>query len=385
MSKQPLSIISKENLPMQAKEAYQILGVNPDSSNEEIKGAYYDLASNYLDKGKRLDDFLNISRAFVYLSDLSGPDNRLMVYRPEPETSEPKNEPKVASSLKGKLWEKKLSLASVLGLALMGGGGVFIGFSFQPKTMVIREIIREAVAPTELATPNKKIVVSDIPAKAPEKPTADKAVKKDDTDAPNKATQAPQQKVSVMPPSIVPLVYVPPVGKVPPRGIIQPLPPVPGMPVPKLMSPVAVRNLESNRVPAPPQALQIKEVKPDKTLPVVAAPPAPTPEIDKQIEPLTPKDRTLSAEHRISAVDVLSTIEIPLESGGTVKANTLLEADTKVWKAKKGITRQKLSTLIAALVESKDLTLSAQKAGLSLQDIQSLVKPPTEEQKASDN
>jgi len=125
------------------------------------------------------------------------------------------------------------------------------------------------------------------------------------------------------------------------------------------------------------QVSQTREDKPDKTLPVVTVPPAP--EIIEQIEPLTPKDRTLSAQHRISAVDVLNTIEIPLEGGGTVKANILLEADRKIWKAKKGITRQKLSTLISALVESKDLTLSAQKAGLNLRDIQSLVKPPTQD------
>ena len=123
------------------------------------------------------------------------------------------------------------------------------------------------------------------------------------------------------------------------------------------------------------QVSQTREDKPDKTLPVVTVPPAP--EIIEQIEPLTPKDRTLSAQHRISAVDVLSTIEIPLEGGETVKANILLEADRKIWKVKKGITRQKLSTLISALVESKDLTLSAQKAGLNLRDIQTLVKLPT--------
>jgi len=167
------------------------------------------------------------------------------------------------------------------------------------------------------------------------------------------------------------------VGKIPPRENIQPLPPVPGMPTPKLMSPVTIRNQVPNTAPMLLQVSQTREDKPDKTLPVVTVPPAP--EIIEQIEPLTPKDRTLSAQHRISAVDVLNTIEIPLEGGGTVKANILLEADRKIWKAKKGITRQKLSTLISALVESKDLTLSAQKAGLNLRDIQSLVKPPTQD------
>jgi|GEM_PF-2721086 len=149
------------------------------------------------------------------------------------------------------------------------------------------------------------------------------------------------------------------------------------MPTPKLMSPVTIRNQVPNTAPMLLQVSQTREDKPDKTLPVVTVPPAP--EIIEQIEPLTPKDRTLSAQHRISAVDVLNTIEIPLEGGGTVKANILLEADRKIWKAKKGITRQKLSTLISALVESKDLTLSAQKAGLNLRDIQSLVKPPTQD------
>jgi hypothetical protein len=393
MSMQPLSTISKENVSMEVNDAYKLLGITPGASKEEISKAYFILASECLNSDKSNDEFLDLSRAFISLSESN---KGLMLYSLLKENSETKNEPRVATSLVGKLWERKLSLASVLGLALMGGVGAFAGFSFQPKTVVVREIIREAAAPTELATPNKKIVVSDIPTKAPEKLTTSKAVKKENTDAPNKPAQVLQKNIAeptepsrkfagVMSPSIGPLVYVPPVGKVPPRAIIQPLPPVPGMPTTKLMSPVAVRNQVPNPAPITPQVSQTKEDKSDKTLPVVMAPAAPTSEIDKQIEPLTPQARTLSAEHRISAVDVLSTIEIPLEGGGTVKANKLLEADTKIWKSKKGITRQKLSTLISALVESKDLTLSAQKADLSLQDIQSLVKLPTEEQKASDN
>jgi hypothetical protein len=383
MSTQPLSTASlqdaspsiKENLPMQVKDACQLLGVTPDANKEEIKRAYLDLASSYLDNDKNLDNFLDLSRALDSLSKL---DKNLMIYNPDHETNEPKKETKGAS-LVGKLWEKKLSPAFVLGLALMGGVGVFVGFSFQPKTMVIREIIREASVPTELAAPNKKIVVSDIPTNTADKLAADKAVKKEDTDALNKPVQALQKNIGVMLPSIGPLVYVPPVGKVPPRDSIQPLPPVPGMPTPKLMSPVTVRNQVTNMAPMPFQASQTRQDKPDKSLPVVTVPQAPTPEIHEQIEPLTPQARTLSVQHRISAADVLSTIEIPLEGGGTVKANTLLDVDKKVWKAKKGITRQKLSSLISVLVESKDLTLSAQKAGLSLQDVQSLVKPPTQD------
>jgi|GEM_PF-2765564 len=216
--------IAKENLPMQVKDAYELLGITPDASKEEITKAYLDLASTYLDNDKKLDNFLNLSRA---LDALSKSDKSLMLYSPVQETSEPKTELKVAS-LTGKLWEKKLSPAFVLGLALMGGVGVFIGFSFQPKTMVIREIIREASVPTELAAPNKKTLVSDAPTNTADKLIADKAVKKEDTDAPNKPPQALQKNIGVMPPSIGPLVYVPPVGKVLPREDIQPNPPING-------------------------------------------------------------------------------------------------------------------------------------------------------------
>ncbi len=367
---------------MEVNDAYKLLGITPGASKEEITRAYFDLAVGCLDSDKSNDEFLDLSRAFISLSESN---KGLMLYSLLKENSETKNEPRVATSLMGKLWERKLSLASVLGLALMGGVGAFAGFSFQPKTVVVREIIREAAAPTELATSNKKLAVSDIPTKAPEKLTTSKAVKKENTDAPNKAVQAPQKNIGAAPSQIGPLVYVPPVGRVQPRGYIQPLPPVPGMPTPRLMSPVVIRNQIPNTAPMPPQVSQTREEKSDKTLSVVTAPPSPGPENDKQIEALTPKDRTLSAKHHDSPAEVLSTIEIPLEGGGTVKANTLLQVDQKIWKAKKGITRQKLSTLIAALVESKDLTLSAQKAGLSLQDIQSLVKPTTEEEKSSDN
>jgi hypothetical protein len=396
---------------MQVNDAYEVLGVNHDASKEEINKAYFDLASTCLND-KSNDKFLSLSRAFVSLSE----SKSLMVYRPDRQTNEKKKEPKANFSLAGKLWEKKLSLTSVLGLAMMGGMGIFVGFSFQPKTMVIREIVREASAPSESVALDKKVAVSDIPSKSnplegsasPDKLTANRAVKKEDTDGIKKAA-ASQKNVTqpggasgadvrearllersrkfagVVPPSIGSQVYVPPAGKVPMRELIQPLPPVPEIPAPRPMNPVGVRNPASNTAPVPIQVPQVRKDNSDKTLSVVKAPPTPVPQKNEQVEPFAPKDRTLSAEPRVSAVDVLSTIDIPLEGGGTVKANTLLEADTKVWKAKKGITRQKFNTLIAALVESKNLTLSAQKASLSLKDIQSLVQTPAQEEKTSDN
>ncbi len=71
---------------------------------------------------------------------------------------------------------------------------------------------------------------------------------------------------------------------------------------------------------------------------------------------------------------ILSTIQISMEDGSSVSADTLLRLNPRVWRWNGGRYRKKLSKFISALIESRDVALASQQSGLSLGEIRYLVQ-----------
>jgi DnaJ domain len=121
---------------MADKNPYQILGITSNATETEIKKGYRDSVSNCFEKNGSLEEFHDISKAYITLTNLS---TSLMI----PDTGE---EPRalVKNPGWGSLMEKSISPAFMLGIMFTGIAGGLIGYSLQPKQTVVREIIREA-------------------------------------------------------------------------------------------------------------------------------------------------------------------------------------------------------------------------------------------------
>jgi DnaJ domain len=130
---------------------YKTLGLAPDASKEEIKEAYLRLVQEYHAHANNAPEseqyFREICEAYIALSK----EGAIVVYnqklKPEPEKS--------GSSF----WQKRYSPAFILGVVAVGVTGTLLGYSLQPKSTIVREIIREtpAESPIITARPEKKL------------------------------------------------------------------------------------------------------------------------------------------------------------------------------------------------------------------------------------
>jgi hypothetical protein len=142
---------------------HKTLGLAPDVSKEEVKEAYLRLVHEYHANANNSPEseqyFREICEAYIALSK----EGAIIVYnqksKPEPE--------KLGSSF----WQKRYSPAFILGVVAIGVTGTLLGYSLQPKSTIVREIIRETPAgsPVITASPEKKLEAQPIvlsPAKS---------------------------------------------------------------------------------------------------------------------------------------------------------------------------------------------------------------------------
>ncbi len=148
---------------MSSHHLYKTLGLTPEVSKEEIKEAYLRLVHEYHANAHNSPEseryFREICEAYIALSK----EGAIVVYnqksKPEPE--------KLGSSF----WQKRYSPAFILGVVAIGTTGTLLGYSLQPKSTIVREIIRETPArsPVITASPEKKLEAQPIvlsPAKS---------------------------------------------------------------------------------------------------------------------------------------------------------------------------------------------------------------------------
>ncbi len=130
---------------------HKTLGLAPDVSKEEIKEAYVRLVQEYHERANNAPEseqyFREICEAYIALSK----EGAIVVYNQKlkPETEKP------GSSF----WQKRYSPAFILGVVAIGVTGTLLGYSLQPKSTIVREIIRETPAgsPVITAKPEKKL------------------------------------------------------------------------------------------------------------------------------------------------------------------------------------------------------------------------------------
>jgi hypothetical protein len=130
---------------------YRTLGLAPDASKEEIKEAYLRLVQEYHAQANNAPEseqyFREICEAYIALSK----EGAIVVY-----SQKPKPEPEKSGS---SFWQKRYSPAFILGVVAIGVTGTLLGYSLQPKSTIVREIIREtpAESPIITARPEKKL------------------------------------------------------------------------------------------------------------------------------------------------------------------------------------------------------------------------------------
>jgi hypothetical protein len=147
---------------------------------------------------------------------------------------------------------------------------------------------------------------------------------------------------------------------------------------------------------AGPQASRApkQDVPPDPPAPTPIAPPAtpqiepPEPSADRGgsvLPPVLDEKRPLpesSAPLTLvgSPTEILARFEIPLQEGGSVRADNLLAVQERIWWWKRGTYRRKLGAFIATLVTSKEtdadrlLEKAIEQSGLSLNDVRYFAK-----------
>jgi DnaJ domain len=208
---------------------YKTLGLAPDASKEEIKEAYLRLVQEYHAHANNAPEseqyFREICEAYIALSK----EGAIVVYnqklKPEPEKS--------GSSF----WQKRYSPAFILGVVAVGVTGTLLGYSLQPKSTIVREIIREtpAESPIITARPEKKLEAQPM-VLSPEKSSR----------------------------QVIPFAKLPNLPKMPPQKVlpVHSLRALPALPILPKALPV-VRILPP---PAPMASATIRSVEPKKSL-----------------------------------------------------------------------------------------------------------------------
>jgi curved DNA-binding protein CbpA len=133
---------------MSSTHLYETLGLTPNVSKEEIKEAYLRLVHEYhasvhhSPASERY--FREICEAYITLSK----EGAIVLYeqklKPEPENG-------------SSFWQKRYSPAFILGIAAIGVTGALLGYSMQPKSTIVREIIRETPPVAVTSQTEKKL------------------------------------------------------------------------------------------------------------------------------------------------------------------------------------------------------------------------------------
>jgi hypothetical protein len=391
---------------MADKEPYQILSLVPNASEAEIKRAYRDSVSACFEKNGSLEEFHDISSAYIALTNLS---TSLMI----PDTG---GEPRalVKNPGWGSLMEKSISPAFMLGIMFTGITGGLIGYSLQPKQTVVREIIREAqvpnVTPTPVPSPDRarpqeqpssnqptiaksssKAAIATNPSPPSQKTTAlitantaRPSIEKNIATLPN----IPKPfRILPVPPQALPTIQQQSAGMLPGKPTLTPAPQSPNL-LP--LNPASTQSFPSAQPPgqalaqkpgpntSSPTMLPVKDEEADRLIAQIDAyKPSQVPSQAPGNEPRKQSTLGMSSTPiatRLSTEKILGTIPIPMEDGSSVPANKLLHLDTEVWKLDKGETRKKLNVLVNELIESKNLNSACMKADISLEGLRLLIK-----------
>jgi hypothetical protein len=391
---------------MPDKDPYQILNIASDATESEIKKAYRDSVTICFEKNGNIQEFYDISKAYITLTNLS---TSLMI----PDTGAAPRA-LVKNPGWGSLMEKSVSPAFVLGIMFTGIAGGLIGYSLQPKQTVVREIIREAqipnTTPATVASPNKEgpkeqpstsqPVITKSSSKAaiainpsPPSPkttvpiTANAARPSTEQNIAALPTIAKPFRILPVPPQALPVIQQKPAGILPGKPVLVPAPQSPNL-LP--LNPASTQSFPSAKNPGQTPS---QKSAPNTSNP--SEPPAKDEEADKliaQIDAYRPtqqspqapggeprKQSTLGVSStpmatKLSPEKILGSIPIPMEDGTSVPANKLLHLDTEVWKLEKGETRKKLNVLVNELIESKNLNSACTKADISLEGLRLLIK-----------
>jgi hypothetical protein len=391
---------------MTNKALYQILGLAYNATEEEIKKAYRDSVTTCFEKNGSIQEFYDISNAYITLTNLS---TSLMI---------PDSGVEIPELIKnpgwGSLMEKSISPAFMLSIMFTGIAGGLIGYSLQPKQTVVREIIREAQVPNATPTPvpspdregPKEQPSTSQPAMVKEpskiaiapnhKPSSQKITAQTNANTARLSTEqsiptlpniAKPFRILPVPPQALPTIQQQPAGILPGKPVLVPAPQSPKL-LP--LDPASTQSFPSAKFPgqtpiqksAPnisnPTEAPGKDEEADRLIaqidaykPTQQSPQAPGNEPRKQSTLTTPSTSTIA---RVSPEKILGSIPIPMEDGTSVPANKLLHLDTEVWKLDKGETRKKLGILVNELIESKNLNSACTKADISLEGLRLLIK-----------
>jgi DnaJ domain len=130
---------------MSSENLYQLLGLTPQASKEEIKEAYLLIVSEYHAQVNHAPEaeqhFRKVSEAYLALSK----EGAITLYKPNPlsEANLLVEKPEI------QFWQKQYSPAFMLGAFSIGITGALLGYSLQPKSIIVREVIREKVEEVE--------------------------------------------------------------------------------------------------------------------------------------------------------------------------------------------------------------------------------------------
>jgi DnaJ domain len=132
---------------MSSTHLYETLGLTPNVSKEEIKEAYLRLVHEYHANAHHSPAseryFREVCEAYITLSR----EGAIVLYehklKPKPENE-------------SSFWQKRYSPAFILGVAAIGITGALLGYSMQPKSTIVREIIRETPSVASVTTQTEK-------------------------------------------------------------------------------------------------------------------------------------------------------------------------------------------------------------------------------------
>jgi hypothetical protein len=123
---------------MSSNHLYKTLGLAPNVSKEEIKEAYLRLVHEYHASAHNSPEseqyFREICEAYITLSR----EGAIVLYEHKQKSKR--------ENAESAFWQQRYSPAFILSVFAMGITGALLGYYVQPKSTIVREIIREAPA-----------------------------------------------------------------------------------------------------------------------------------------------------------------------------------------------------------------------------------------------